>query len=146
MHSNQLDRSQVIDNLRIALIALTDDEHSICEVAERLDIFCGGFAQWTFTELKQRYPTIVRSRPRITPQELRELANRWQLARQSVMGTKLACDTQSREGRLRTCRGWDEWSDDDLARFHADLCHEEVEIDSGETAGGAGGSAEPANP
>ena len=146
MHSKQLDRSQVIANLRNTLIALTDDEHSICEVAARLEIFCGGFAQWTFRELKQRYPTIVRSRPHITPQDLRELANRWQLARQSVMGTELACDTQSREGRLRTCRGWDEWSDEDLARFHADLCHEEVEIISAEAVGRTGGSGEPANP
>jgi hypothetical protein len=70
-----LSRTQAIHDIRSSLMNLVDDEHSMCEVAARLHIFCGGFAQWTFRELKQRYPTIVRSRPRITRKQLEELAN-----------------------------------------------------------------------
>ena len=124
----RIERAQVIAALRKALLALVDDEHSICEVSERLNIFCGGFGQWTFGELKKQYPTIVRSRSRMTPQELKDLANRWQLVRKDVKGTHLACDTQLGEDALQTCRGWDEWSDEDLSRFHLELCGEEVEV------------------
>lgn len=123
-----LSRDEVIGALRARLLELTDDEHSICEAAARLGVFCHGFAQWTFSELKERHPTIVRSRPRVTPAELRDLANRWQLARQTAFGTGLACDTQMHEGALRICQGWDGWSDEDLARFHRELCGEEVHV------------------
>jgi hypothetical protein len=91
-------------------------------------MFCHGFAQWTFTELRQRHPTIVRSRRHITPAELRELANRWQLARQTTRGTELACDTQMSEGALRICHGWDEFDSAELARFLHELGGEEVEV------------------
>lgn len=124
----RLKRAEVIAALRTALLSLVDDDHSICEVSERLNIFCGGFGQWTFGELKKQYPTIVRSRPCMTPRELKDLANRWQLVRKEVKGTQLACDTQLEEGALQTCRGWNDWSDEDLARFHLELCGEEVEV------------------
>jgi len=123
-----LSRSDLIEALRARLVAFTDDEHSICEASARLGIFCHGFAQWTFSELKQRYPTIVRSRPRLTPAELRDLANRWQIARQTAFGTPIACDTQMHEGALQTCKGWDQWSSEDLARFYWELTGESVEL------------------
>ena len=125
----RLTRTQAIDALRQALLALSDDEHSVCELAGRLGIFCDGFAQWTFGELKRRHPQIVRSRRRVTPAELRELADRWQLARQTALGTTIACDTQMLEDpSKRTCQGWNEFDERDLARFHAELCGEEVEV------------------
>lgn len=124
-----LPRSQAIHDIRASLMQLVDEEHSICEVAARLHIFCGGFAQWTFHELKQRFPTIVRSRPRMTRKQLEELANRWQLARQTVSGTAIACDTQmhEREG-LQVCRGWNEFSNDQLALFYSQILGEEVSV------------------
>jgi hypothetical protein len=121
-------RDAAISALRAELLRIVDDEHSICEVAGRRGIYCHGFAQWTFSELRKRYPTIVRSRPRITPAELRDLANRWQIARQTARGTLLACDTQVEEGALRTCKGWEEWTSSDLERFHRELTGEEIEI------------------
>jgi len=130
-------RGQAIESLRARLTAFVDDEHSLCEVAARLGVFCGGFAQFTFLDLKRRYPMIVHSRPRITPAELKELANRWQIARQQSLHTDLACDTQVREHHLRTCKGWDEWSEADLARFVLDLCGEEVEVVPDAFAAGA---------
>jgi hypothetical protein len=119
-----LDRTAAIHEIRKELLKLVDDEHSI--VAARHHVFCGGFAQWTFGELKRLYPQIVRSRPRLTPAELRGLANRWQLARQFARGTELACDTQVDETTHRTCQGWDTFTLEELAGFHASLCHEPV--------------------
>jgi len=127
----QMTRSEAIDALRARLLDVVDDEHSICDVAARLNIYCHGFAQWTFHELKRRYPTIVRSRPAITPNELHELANRWQLARQTARGMPLACDVQLGEGTLRSCKGWDEWSSADLERFHQELVGEPIQIVGG---------------
>lgn len=121
-------RERAIEDLREVLLSVVDEEHSICDIADRLGIFCGGFGQWTFSELRKRYPTIVRSRPRITPKQLKELANRWQLARSEVMSTRLACDTQMKEGELQTCCGWNEFSDQQLAEFYCDICGEEVSI------------------
>ncbi len=125
-----LPRSQAIHDIRSSLMNLVDDEHSMCEVAARLHIFCGGFAQWTFRELKQLYPTIVRSRPRITRKQLEELANRWQVARQTARGTAIACDTQMHEREeLQVCCGWDEFSNEQLALFYAQILGEEVSVE-----------------
>lgn len=121
-------RAELIQALRARLLPLVDEDVSICEAAARQGIFCHGFAQWTFTELRKRHPTIVRSRRRITPAELRDLANRWQLARQTALGGQLACDVQTHEGALRTCKGWDEFSDEELARFLHELGGEEVDV------------------
>lgn len=130
-------RTEVVEALRRKLLAVVDDEHSICDVAASRGIFCHGFAQWTFTQLRERHPTIVRSRPLLTPAELRDLANRFQLARQTARGTALACDTQMQEGALRICKGWDEWTSADLERFYQELGGEEIEVR-------AEGTAEPA--
>ena len=125
-------REQAIGLLRRRCLALVDDEHSLCEVAARLKIYCGGFSQWTFTELRERYDWIARNRPRITRQELERLANRWQLARQFVNDTELACDYQARETVHPTCRGWDGHTDEELARYVRELCGEEVAITASE--------------
>ena len=122
-------RDEAIGDLRRALERLQDDEHSICQVAAQRKLFCRGFAQWTSGELRARYPQIVRSRPRITRQDLEDLANRWQLARQWVTGEPTACDVQQHERCHAQCRGWDEFSDEQIAAFHAELCGEEVEIE-----------------
>ncbi|MSR61391.1 MAG: hypothetical protein EXS08_02935 [Planctomycetes bacterium] len=120
-------RDEVIQALRTRLMSFVDEEVSICEAAARHGFFCHGFARWTFGELRTRHPTIVRSRRRITPAELRELANRWQLARQTARGTEFACDTQMCEGALRTCHGWNEFTTEELAHFLEELGDAAVE-------------------
>jgi hypothetical protein len=122
----RLTRPQAIDALREALVALTDDDTCMCLAAARLGVYCKGFAQWKSYELKERYAWIARNRPGVTRKQLEDLANRWQLARQQVRGTALSCDTQSLEHH--TCKGWDGFTDADLAAFHDDLCGEPVEI------------------
>lgn len=119
-------REEGIERLRSAIFALVDEEHSICEVAARLGIFCKGFSQWSFEELKQRYDWIVERHPDITREELEHIANIWQLARQEVHHTPTACDTQTQEHD--TCLGWDEWGNSDLARFLEEVTGERLTI------------------
>ena len=123
-----ISRTQAIQNLREQCVALTDDEHCMCEVATRLHILCGGFSRLSFGELKQNYSWIVQTRPGITRTELEDLANRWQLARQQASGAELSCDSQMTERVHPTCSGWAGFDEAELARFHAELCGEEVEV------------------
>jgi hypothetical protein len=128
-------RDQAIDAIRGKLLTLVDDEHSMCQVASRLGIYCGGFSQDTTGELRRRYDWIVKNQPWLNRKELEDKANRWQLARQFVMGTLISCDTQAEDHeRHHTCQGWREFSDEKLAGFHRDLLGEEIEI----VASGAG--------
>jgi hypothetical protein len=127
METRTIIRSEAIDLLRKRCVTLVDEEHSLCEVAARLHILCGGFSQWTSRELKQRYDWIARQRPGITRKELESLANRWQLARQFVLDEPLACDAQARNPHS-VCRGWDGFSEEDLARFVRELTGEEVAV------------------
>lgn len=121
-------RDEAIGDLRRTIESLQDDDHSMCRIAAEKNLFCRGFAQWTSTELRQRYPQIMRSRPRLPRPELEKLANRWQIARQWVTGQPTSCDVQMREHSFQQCRGWDEWSDADLEAFHEELCGETIAI------------------
>ena len=121
-------RQEAVDALREKLISLTDDEHCMCDVAAHLKVFCGGWSQWTTAELKERYHWIAKRRPRIARAELEELANRWQLARQFVHDTELACDTQTKEHHHPICGGWTHFTDGELAEFYREILGEEVEI------------------
>jgi hypothetical protein len=124
----RLDRSEAIQLLRRKCVALVDDEHSLCDVANSMKILCHGWSQWSFGELKQRHDWIVKRRPRVTRKQLEDLGNRWQLARQFVTDSPLACDTQLTEGHHRVCRGWDEFSEEQLAQFVEELTGEKVEV------------------
>jgi hypothetical protein len=123
-------RAEAIDDLRRALLEWQDDEHSICQVAAERGLFCHGFAQWKFGELKQRFPQIVRSRPAITREELEELANRWHLVRDECTGHKITCDTQAGDEHYHQCRGWDEFDDHQLEKFYEEIYGEAVRIRS----------------
>ena len=126
-------RDQAINRLRGKLMQLTDEDHSACEVTSERGLFCMGFKQWTFEELKERYWWLVRSRPNITRDELERLANIWQVARCTVMDTSISCDTQTIEHD--TCKGWDEWNNAVLARYIDELCHEQVQVVDGGSNG-----------
>jgi hypothetical protein len=121
-----LTRTQAIDALRSRLLELSDEDHSVCEVATRHGIYCHGFTQWSFDELKQHYWWLADRRPHVTREELERLANIWQVARQQVMGTQTACDTQCLEHD--TCMGWDEWDEATLGRYVQELCGEQVTV------------------
>lgn len=122
-------REAAIEALRRRFLELTDDEHCMCSVAAELHVFCGGFSQWKSHELRQRYDWLLARNPRMTRAQLEDLANRWQLARQFVHDTPLSCDTQTMEHD--TCRGWDGFTDEQLAEHMQQLCGEEVRVVAG---------------
>jgi hypothetical protein len=121
-----LTRSQTIETLSRRFQELVDDDHSLCEVAARFGFYCGGFAQWSLEQLKERYGWIAGKRPDITREELERLANAWQVARRQVHGVPLACDVQALEHD--TCEGWDEWANEDLARFYKQLDGADIDV------------------
>lgn len=127
-------RPEAIRLLRRKFQEITDDEHSICQVASRLGILCGGFSRWKTYELRERFDWIVKKRPRMTRAELEDLANRWELARQFVHGEEVACDVQTPDEPHRICEGWDTHPNEELARFVLELTGEEVEVVSAPAA------------
>jgi hypothetical protein len=127
----RITRRQAIRSLRRCFLRITDEQHSMCAVADRLGIYCGGFGSFSLDELKHRYYWVAHEHPDIARDELERKANVWQLGRQDMLGTKLCCDSQAIEHD--TCRGWDEHNDEDLARWVREFTGDEVEIDS-ETA------------
>ena len=125
----RMTRDEAIEDIRAKLLTLVDDEHSMCQVASRLGFYCGGFSQYSTGELRKRYDWVVGNRPWVKRAELEDLANRWQLARQFVLGTLVSCDTQASEHeRHHTCEGWKGFTDERLAQFHRELLGEEIEI------------------
>ena len=125
--ARKLTRNALIEKIRNEVRSLVDDEHSFCEVAGRLGIHCRGFKQYTDDELAHRYRWIVKSRAP-SREQLEDLANRWQLARQLVQNCDLSCDVQAKE--RDTCAGWDGFDDRQLSDFHRQLSGETVEIEA----------------
>jgi hypothetical protein len=108
-------REEAIKLLRSELLKLVDDENSICKVAAEKGIFCKGFQRYSDFELRKRYRWIARKDRRYTREEIEDLANRWQIARQDVDELPIACDVQQIEHD--SCRGWDDFSNEELAKF-----------------------------
>jgi AraC-like DNA-binding protein len=119
-------RERVIDQLREYLVRLTDEKHSMCEVAGSLGLYCRGFQRLSDGELRERFNWMLRTRPGTTHQQLEDLANRHVLARQKALGVSFACDALSID--RDTCLGWDEFSNADLQRFYRECYEENIEI------------------
>ena len=92
-----------------------DGETSMCKLAAERGIFCHGFAQFGDGELRRVYDWIARKDATATREDLEEIANRWQIARQEFREMPLACDVQQREHD--TCRGWDDFTNEQLATY-----------------------------
>ena len=125
-------REQAVRALRGYLLKLTDDETSLCQVASQRGIFCKGFRGLSDDEFKRRYHTLVARRPGLTRRQLEYLANQWQLARQVVDGVACSCDAQAKEHD--TCGGWDDFTNEDLAKFCRELFGAEVSVTSSSPA------------
>ncbi len=122
----EMSREDVVAAIRVRLLELVDDEHSMCRVAAEKGIYCRGFAQYSDEEMKRRYSWLLKRNPGMGRDELEDLANRWQLARQIVNAVPMSCDAQTVEHD--TCMGWDEYDDRELERFHRELVGTEVRI------------------
>ena len=123
-----ISRPTLIVALREELSRRANGEMSICRLAAKTGVFCKGFRRYSNDELKERYDWIVDRNPDISRGELEEIADRWQMARQDVLGTTTSCDTQQLEHDA--CGGWDDFSNDDLARFLRELTGRNVTVPS----------------
>ncbi|MFL6244762.1 MAG: hypothetical protein ACJ74H_01965 [Thermoanaerobaculia bacterium] len=99
---------------------------SICKLAAQTGVFCKGFRRYSDQELKERYGWIAEKNPAMPRTELEEIADRWQLARQQVFSAATSCDVQQLEHD--SCGGWDDFSNDELARFLRELTGRFVEV------------------
>jgi len=123
-----LTRTDAISLLRQALIQSTDEENSICKVAAERGVFCKGFHRYTDEELRKRYDWIVAKNPLMTRDELERIANDWQLAQQEVYELPIACDVQMKV--YDTCRGWNDFTNEQLAKFYYQITGDEIAIRS----------------
>jgi hypothetical protein len=105
---------------------MTDDEHSMCDVAAERGMYCGGFRRLSDEEFRERYDWLVNHNPKASRKEIEELANQWQLARQIVDRVPLSCDAQLREHD--TCNGWNEFTNAELERFCREILHKNARI------------------
>jgi hypothetical protein len=124
--TDTITREEAVTRLRTALLALTDEENCICKVASERGVFCHGFSRFSDAELRDRYWWIVRKRPDIGRAELEKIANDWQLAQQDVRGMGIACDVQTKIHD--TCRGWHDFSDEQLAVFYRQVTGLEIRV------------------
>ena len=121
-----LSRPEAIARLRASLLALTDDEHSMCQVAAQRGIFCHGFRRWNASEFDRRWKSAIGRSTHLSRGQMEEFANLWQLAEQIRQRVALACDAKTTNER--TCRGWDEFSNAEISRFCADVLGQSVEV------------------
>jgi len=105
----------VLRNIFMKELESRDGETSMCKLAAERGIFCHGFDRYGDGELRRAYDWIVKKDATATREDLEEIANRWQIARQEVREMPLACDVQQREHD--TCRGWDDFTNEQLAGY-----------------------------
>jgi hypothetical protein len=127
-------RGEAIERLRHDLQKLTDDEHSMCQVAAQKGIFCHGFRRWDDREFHRKWKPAIGTSTFLTRAQMEEFANLWQLTEQVRLRVCFACDA----GTLSpgACRGWEEFGNDALASHCAGVLGVQVRIAEGETPGG----------
>lgn len=119
-------RNDAISRLRAALLAMTDADHSLCQIAAERRIFCRGFRRWDEAEFDRRWRKFIGRSPHLSRTQMEEYANLWELAEQVRKRVALACDAQTTQ--RGPCRGWNEFSNAELARFCSDVLGANVEV------------------
>ena len=126
MHEPIVTRETAVARLRRKLIDLQEEGKSVCRIAAEKGIFCRGFHRDSDDELRYRYAAAIENASELTRAELEERANAWQLARKNREGTLLCCDVHFM--RYETCRAWDDFSNEELSRFCAEMLSEKVRV------------------
>jgi len=122
-----LGREEAIERIRVRLLELCDDEHSICQVAAKHKIFCQGFRRLSSEEFREKYDWLQeKSAKRPTRPELEEKANQWELARQIYHGVEIACDAEMHD--RDQCTGWDGFSNEKLSKYYEELFGDKVTV------------------
>jgi hypothetical protein len=123
--SELISRPALIAALREELLRRAG-EMSICKLAAKTGILCKGFRRYSDEELRTRYGWIATKNADASREELEEIADRWQLARQDVLGAMTSCDVQQLEHDA--CGGWDDFTDEQLAVFLRQLTGRNVTV------------------
>jgi predicted Fe-S protein YdhL (DUF1289 family) len=123
---NAITRETAVAQIRRQLIAMREEGKSVCQMAAEKGILCRGFSRDTDEELRWRYAAATQLGGDLAREEMERRANAWQLERQRDIGTLLCCDVQYMF--YETCRAWDDFSNDDLARFCHELLGEQVQV------------------
>ncbi len=111
LSSERLSRPRAIALLTERLKALGDGDDCACAVTAKRHVFCGGYGALSDRELRDRFSWIVRTRPRVSRDELERLVSLYHLGRQQVAGAAICCDVETREHC--GCDGWNRF--DNLA-------------------------------
>ena len=111
-------REEAIGRLRTGLLKLSNGEHSMCQVAAELGVFCRGFRRWSDGEFLRRWTKVIGRSTHLTRAQLEQVADLWQLTEQVRLRVPLTCDAQTAGG---ACRGWYGFSNKDL-----ELCCDEI--------------------
>lgn len=119
-------RAEAIARLRRELLGLCGDGLSMCRVAAARGIFCRGFRRWPAREFHDRWKNTLGVSTHLNREQMEVLADLWQLTEQLRTGQALICDAQT--SRPGACRGWDEFSDEDLAGFCRQLLGRDVSV------------------
>jgi hypothetical protein len=122
----KVSRDVAISHLRARLLEVLDRGQSVCQFAAEQGILCGGFSHYDDADLRDAYRDITRLDPFMSRESLEKAANDWQLARQAELGVVLSCDAQ--RATYETCRGWDEFTNAELAAFCRQFRGEEFEV------------------
>ena len=117
-------RETAIARLRKALEEMTPAEQSTCRAVADRNVLCRGFDQDSLTELRMRYAAAIDIKGKRPDVERR--ADAYQQRRQEEEHAAVACDVQQRY--YETCRGWDEFTNDDLSRFCLEILGEHVRV------------------
>jgi len=112
-------RREAIDRLRARLLPMCGPDRSMCEVAATEQIFCRGFQRWHDAEFHRRWRPALGTSTHLQRAQVEKLADLWQLSEQLRCSVAFACDASAL--CPGACRGWDEFSNDALARFCAEL-------------------------
>jgi hypothetical protein len=119
-------RAEAISHLRAQLLAMTDEDHSLCQVAAERRIFCNGFRRWNDAEFDRGWKRFIGRSTHLSRVQMEQYANLWELAEQVRRRVSLACDAQT--AACGPCRGWNEFSNADLARFCNDVLGVNVDV------------------
>ncbi len=119
-------REGAIDILRSELVKLAGGEVSICKLAAEKNIFCRGMHRHSDAGLRKKFDWINQKNPRMTREEMESLVDRWQLARQEVSQLPSACDVQQLEHD--GCRGWDDFTNEELSQFCFELTGRKIVV------------------
>jgi len=119
-------REAAVGRIRTKLIDMSEDGKSMCEIAAEKNILCRGFHRDSADELRKRYAGKIPNAANLCRSDLEQLANEWQLNRQRRERTLLSCDVQYMF--YETCRAWDDFTNEDLARFCRELTGKDVAV------------------